>query len=98
MVVSWAHEAASESDMFASPDAVASLMAKHDLLDLRKAPADIREMIEFARHWKGPQKSPLLGRLLGRKRPEPVPEEQEAEFLRLARAVAGHYANTWSSP
>jgi hypothetical protein len=93
MVVTWAHEAASKSDLHASPDTVAGLMAKHDLLDLGKAPDDIREMLDFARQWKDPQRSSLLGRVLGRK--DLDPRDQETEFLRLAGVVSAHYTNTW---
>lgn len=93
LVVSWAHEAADDSDTYASADRVASLLAKHDALDLRQAPDDILQMIEFARRWKGPRKPSLFTRLLGRDEDPQDPGQDEAEFLRLARAVAGRYSN-----
>jgi hypothetical protein len=93
LVVSWAHEAADPHDTFASADKVASLMAKHDILDLRTAPPDIRDMMEFARDWKSPQKPSLVGRLLGRTEKAPDPKQQEEEFLRLATTVAERYSN-----
>lgn len=93
MVASWAHEAADERDTFASADRVASLIAKHDILDLRTAPPDIREMVEFARHWKSPRKPSILRRLRGRNEKDTDPKQQEEEFLSLARTVAERYSN-----